>query len=273
MASLEKNVSLSQITTGRRIFSLTEVEVRARARGLLEIGNFIGDAIVHDRGTIKYELEWKRTRGLSTGNPIAVAADNDVDRSASGLNGQFDVLLRSLRHDHPSRPLVLELKHFYFPDGTNPVIRLNWTDQLATMEEMVTNIETHHRQAFKDLGMTLLVDEFIEAVAAFRDALRQQPARDISFDVVRAAREQGMENVRAVIAQVVGKFYDSSSAVHVDARTHLLAPIYEQEDAMRALRRRRIRRPIDVDPDTGVELPDDGLEPDLEPLPEELADA
>jgi hypothetical protein len=93
----------------------------------------------------------------------------------------------------------------------------------------------------------------------FRNALLARDADPaVSFEEVRAARDLAQNNYVAIAARITGVYCDAADA---ELRSELLAPIMEQNDELRAYRRRR-RRPVDIDADTGKLLPDDSGDSD-----------
>jgi hypothetical protein len=75
-----------------------------------------------------------------------------------------------------------------------------------------------------------------------------------STDDLRAADARGQELLAQTLVLIQAHFIVNAPEDH-EGRAYLLEPILRQNDAIRASRRRR-RPPRDIDPDTGVDLPE-----------------
>jgi hypothetical protein len=91
------------------------------------------------------------------------------------------------------------------------------------------------------------------------EAALEQAAGRLLFRDVKAARDRGHGFMLEIVAHIVGRFYRQDDANHEQARTELLEPLWQQDQAMREyLRARRLRGAAD-----GAEL-DGDIDIDIE---------
>jgi hypothetical protein len=269
--SLHSWISLLVFTTARRIYTLTQVRRAAAEMGLVEFVAELDEYIAHDEASLQLEGTWNRGRRgrASTARGRAAEIDNSNDRLLSAMHSGAERIRDSVRPTHPVHQVAVDFLHHFFPDGVVPVIRQNFEEQLITMETMLRELRGPFAEHVQKLQLSLFVDELSELVPQFRTELENHPVHDISFDQVRAAREQGQENLRAVVARALGIYYGTSPE-HVEGRKRLLGPIREQNDRLAALRRSRragsVSPVIDVNPTTGQEyvVPDADVTADVE---------
>ena len=95
----------------------------------------------------------------------------------------------------------------------------------------------------------------------FRESLKKETSREVSYDQVREARAVGQEAMLRVVAKILGDLPGSESQEAL-ARQSLLGPVMNQN--RRIAEAFSSRRPVtDVDPETGEEEPEpEELEPE-----------
>jgi hypothetical protein len=250
-------INLYITTPGRRVYALREVKRRARKRGLSDLVTRIDRALAHEARTAELEGLW--SAGRTGKRPVPRDFKPRIDRTLLVI---AQMLTDCAKDPDPEiARYAAELANQLFPQTVTEHIRLPYVDQLQANEYVLTVLEATERKDWVDLlGLRIYARRLRTLNDGFRQALLARDAEPaVKFDEVRAAREQAQENYIAVAARIGGLYCDREDG---EIRTDLLACFIEQNDALRAYRRRR-RRPVDINADTG--------EP-LDPLPDDTGD-
>ena len=145
------------------------------------------------------------------------------------------------------------LKEIY-PAGVGEVTKLGFVEELATVDIIVGLLQSKELgPVVKDLGLGRLVKRLADLAVLYRASQLAQPEAALAFSNVRVARIKGQDLLLEAIAIVLGKHH-SSSPEDVAARSDLLGPILEQNDAIGAALKGR-RSVVDVNPDTAAADP------------------
>lgn len=238
---------------GRRVFVQREVEKRARARGITTVADKAAQCVAHDTALLSKRIRVRAGSDALYG-PDAVHVDNLLDHCLMG----FDVFLDSqsrLYLGEPRGEAAGRLRHALLPDGPAAVIRLPYAQQHAEIDALLARLEE------PDLaGLLTEIPDVQPTVARVKtinrrygevlNAYETQP----STDELRAADALGQELLAETLVLIQAHFITNAPQDH-EGRAYLLEPILRQNDAIRATRRRR-RPPQDIDPDTGVDLPE-----------------
>jgi hypothetical protein len=248
---LSVTINLYISTPGRRVYALREVKRRAAERGLSDLIARIDRALEHEKHTAELEGLW--SVGRAGKRPVPRDFDPRIDRTLLVIEQML--IACSEDPDPEVARYAGELVNQLFPQSVSEHIRLPYIDQLQANEYVLTVLEATERKAWVDrLGLGLYTRRLRALNDGFRQALLDRDADPaVSFEEVRAARDQAQNNYVAVAARITGMYCDAADA---ELRSVLLAPIMEQNDELRTYRRRR-RRPVDIDADTGTLLADD----------------
>ncbi|MFU8806462.1 MAG: hypothetical protein ACNA8W_21800 [Bradymonadaceae bacterium] len=263
-------ITLLIFTAARRVFAFSQLLIIARRFQDEEVEAFLEKSIAHDRETLRKEALWRAARQpQGTGRGKAVDIDNAIDRLVGAMHKSVQNLVSSVDPGHPIVAKGREFNRAVFPDGAHPIVTLQHEDQLGVMEELLERFDGPLRSHISELSLTIYVDQLRTLVPQFRSELKkQEPRPAITFDEVRAAREQGQENLLAIVARILGENYTNSTA-HVERRNEYLSIVFEQNERIRSHRSRRRRVMVDVNPDTGEEfvIEDDIDMPADQPVP------
>ena len=129
------------------------------------------------------------------------------------------------------------------------------------MQEILGHLQAMPADEASEMHVSPFVAQLARFVPLFEAELAQ-PGEQFRFDILRAAREVGHENLCTLIATILAE-YPGREPENVQKRGALLAPIREQNERVRARKARRTAPDVDVDPETGEELlvTEDVLEP------------
>jgi hypothetical protein len=251
--SLTQFIKVYGFSTGRRIVAVRKIRKVALGMGAHPIIiTHTGEALEHDHNTRRLDLMWIGHRDgqliFSELRPI----DDLVDTSLTGVRDGAVSLTKGAR---PGDIIAAKANQFLaaiFPAGVGAVTTLQCVDQLAAVEVIAEKLQGELAPMVRELGLTLQVNRLLDLVPEYRQAIENRPA-SMDFNIVRQAREQGQTYLVELVALILGTYYKSNDPDHIAARAALLAPIIEQQEAIRVYR--QARRPlVDLDPDT--ELPE-----------------
>jgi hypothetical protein len=270
-------IKLHRFSTGRRIVAMRKVDAVARQRGDGDIEAHLQRGLAHDQVTRRYDLQWAgRPRGVVPIRPIDIVADNI-------LTALRDAVVNLKRVAPPGDPLLQVAAAFLeriYPGGLTTVTQAQAPEQLAAMETIVELLQGELAADVEQLAVGIYARHLFAVVPRYREAVEGSKER-LRYKDVEAQRKRGQEYLEETVAMILGTYHRHDDAEHARARAELLAPIVEQNEAIRQYLRRR-RRVVDIDPDTGEpevvagggddDAADDGPEPVLS-APEEDAGA
>lgn len=248
-ADLASLLTFYVLSTGRRLFALQEVKKLAFADDFSVLSSHCGLAIEHDQATRVVEARWAGQRTGAQYSPLAKQLDVSVDTALSALHDSLELEARNSAADDPLGKQAETLRSTLFPNGVAAVTALNYVDELAEVERILTAVKSDEwAPIITGLGISRRVARLDALEPQYRAAVAD-PANKVAFTEVKAARARGQSLLLQAVALVLGK-YPSDNAADVAAREKLLAPIFRQNDAVRDYL--RARRPVvDVNPETG----------------------
>lgn len=263
--ALSSIISLYAFPTGRRIFAFGQVAAVAKTQGFPELAKHCAGAIVDDRACLALEKRWGGMVAAAKGKAPSTPAGGDARLDAAGIDPLVDKTLTAIR-DHavnqtagaaPGDPIHATVAAFLtaiFPSGVQQVTGLPFIEELAAVDLIVTALQSKDvAPVVKELGLGRLSKRLGDLAVLYREALEAPAPETIAFGDVRAARIKGQELLLETVAIAIGKHH-SNSAEDIASRSALLAPIFEQNDAIAAALRGR-RALVDVNPETGAADP------------------
>jgi hypothetical protein len=265
------NVSLSALLdvylfpTGRRLFAFGQVATRAKGHDFPELAKHCAAAITHDRACLSLERRWEglvaESKGKAAPAPAAAgappnAADVDplVDRTLTAIRDHAVSQTAGAAPDDPIHATVAAFLKQIYPAGVAEVTKLVYVEELAAVDIIVGLLQSKELSpVVKDLGLGRLVKRLTDLAVVYRASLLVSPEGVVAFGDVRAARIKGQDLLLEAIAMVIGRHH-SSSPEDMAARSDLLGPILEQNDAIGVALKGR-RSVVDVNPETGAADP------------------
>ena len=251
--------SLYKFPLGRCVFALRDVEGRAQALGQRDVARLAGRHASEAQDAMELMMRF-RAGYESQYPPEATAMDNAVDRCLGGVAGYLDVQIR-VYPDEPRGEAAERVLRALFPDGVASVSRLPFAEEHEQINALLDRARAE--DLAEDVRALPELPSLLERLRTRNDEYGEllrhsQPAP--SREEVRQAQQLCQDRVAETLSLIIGHY-----ALHFpersDERDHLLEPIVRQNEALRALRRRR-RVPVDVDPQTGEELPAPGAPDD-----------
>lgn len=253
-------IKLYGFTTGRRIVTLRKTRKVAVGLRAWPIVMHIDEALAHDSKTSELDLMWLTRRKGRPGAGNLRTVNDLVAAALTGIREGALSLTRGARDDDPVAARANELLARLFPAGVAAVTRLPCAEELAMIEVLLERLQGELAPLVDKLGLGVHVKRLIDLLPEYRMAIENRPTA-INFGEVRRARKKGQTYLVELVALILGTFYKSGNPDHIAARTALLDPVMEQQEAIRLHRQGR-RPPVsDVDPD--IESPDTEL-PDIE---------
>jgi hypothetical protein len=252
-------IDLPMFTTGRRRFALAQVQKVAAQVEDTPLSGLLERAIAFEDQALQKEAAWRRSRNPARNRGEAALHDGKNDRLIGAIGRHLDAAL-ALEDDSAQWKAARQLSDSLFPGGVAALTTQVFEEQLASNDQLIAAMRGDLANEVETLGLKRFVDALAESNEAFRAELSKQEKPEISFDELDAARQEGNRLLRRVVARVLGASTEQSPAADKQ-KLALLAPILDQARRIRAARRGR-RPPVDVDPQTGAELPLSDGEPD-----------
>lgn len=250
--TLEQLIKLVNFTSGRRIFALRKVRDAASAQGDTELVERIDAALADDRETRALDNRWVGSKGKPSYGPEVPEIDNWVDQLLTSIRDAAASFTKGAFAGTQRRVQAERVLGAVFPAGVQAITSLPYVDQVAAVEVMLDQLRGPQAADVAALGLTALVDRLAELTEQYRTAVDRGRQR-LEFATVQAARKRGQRNLLEVVAMILGRYYSHTDSDHVHQRAQLLAPVLEQDRAIRAIVSARRSVP-DIDPDA----PDDG---------------
>ena len=265
-------IKLDTFSTGRRLFSLGQVQDAARTMPFPALVAHTGMAMDHDRETYQLDLLWAAQKSAPASvKGRAAAVDNQVDKTLSGLRDAATAQAAGAAEDEPIVAQVDRFLGAVFPSGVYAVTSLPHVEQLVAVESILHRLQGELAPLVTELALTRLVTRLARLTKLYRQA-QLEPATQLAFATVNEARVLGQTYLVQTVAMILGRYY-LDTPEHAAARAALLGPIAGQNESIRAyLSTRRAVR--DVDPDTGElagDLAGDVLDP-VTPAAQDVAE-
>jgi len=264
--SLGSLISVYTLSTGRRLFALAQVMKGAKEQGFKELAAHCDMAVKHDQKTRALETKWAAPVTAPAGQGEVQRIDHLIDRVLVSVRDTAQAHANG--HDDTGKDSIPQkatrLLTAIFPLGVQAVTQATFVEELAAVDGIVASLKSEELAPIvEELGLERLTKRLAGLAVEYRAAQEAPKGDTLSFGNVRAARAQGQEHVLQAVALVLGKFY-STTAKDVAARIALLAPILEQNEAVRLYLRSR-RAVQDVNPETGE------VDPSAPPVAEQPA--
>lgn len=262
-------INLRKMPTGRHRFSLQQIRERADLAGFNTIVEKIDRALTRAQRTQRLELRYAESKNSpSKARGEAQRIDKMIDEQLVAIYKFVD----ANRIGDDSEPAVKAAKAILtklFPAGVGAITQQAFEVQLSTMDTMMEVFATRLSTQVQTLHLERHLNRLGRLIEDFRAELNRNETRSVTFEQVRAARDDLHSQTCKVVAAIIATL-DEEDSHTVHQRDQLLAPLRDQQ-ARVADARRRQRQPTDIDPETGEELTDQDpvLHLDPEPITED----
>jgi hypothetical protein len=257
-------MNVYKFPTGRRLYALREIARIALALVANDVAEHAATGVEHDTRVAGMEA---RSEALGRGRygRHATALDRDVDDKVVGIEAHL-IAQERVYGTHSERGGDAALvRSKLLPQGAGAITKLAFIPEHERVKALIELARTEDlAPVVKRIPeLEAMLGELATANTEFGTMLgaydRDRPAPD---DLL-AAQARGHEIMAEVVAMIVARY--ARQPERRAEREALLEPILRQQEEIRLARQRR-RRPRDIDPDTGVEIPDPDL-PGVEPIP------
>jgi hypothetical protein len=244
-----------RFSPGRALWAMRQVQQRALVMNKAEIVALasIGMGLAQEALDLLLRVQGSRTAQYP---PEAAAADNLVDHGVAGVDGYLDVQARM--YPGEARAAAAErLRTALLPEGVAAITRLPYAEQHGAVSALLARATDPALAA--DITALPEMSSLFARLTSFNDqygTVLAQVLPRTTRESLREAEQRCQEVLEALLGLIVGHFR-LHEPDNTAGRDHLLEPILQQNAAIRATRRLR-RPPIDVDPETGEELPAPG---------------
>lgn len=197
------------------------------------------------------EQAWARSKNHKSNRAGAMDLDNKIDGVIGGIYTLLKNNTELLDSNDPLNLASVKIIASLFPNGVKPIIFKPFEDQLVLNDTIIKRLKEDLSAETQIVGITAYLDRLTSLNQAFRGELNKLSSKEMSFDVLEAARAKGNLNIRHITAVILGTPDQLTEAAQTQ-QSVLLAPILDQCHRVREARKSR-RRPRDINPQTGEE--------------------
>jgi hypothetical protein len=249
--TLSTLLNLYVFTVGRRIFALSKVIEVAKAEKFSALIAHCEAALAHDRETRTLEAKWSGQANATTGSSALRDTDIATDNCLTAIRDAIDSQLRVLKPNDPLAKSGAQLLLELYPSGVGAITSLSYVEELNEVERVLDVLKSKGwKKTVSDLALTRHVALLEELAGIYKTKLNAPAEKIATYAEVRAARHKGQRLMLQAVALILGK-HPFDTPEDVASRSALLAPIFEQNEAIRQYLRSR-RAVQDVNPETGA---------------------
>lgn len=249
-------IRINLFTTGRTFFCVSEVE-RIGADELTD-----GIRIVIDDVRAKAEVAqtkqafWDEVPEPTEGLLDPRTADAVVDTTLKAVFGVLDIAARTLPAGHELQVIARRVLNRHFREGHKTITALPYVDELASARRLHNEVAAADvAAAMTAMGIAPHIPLLAEQLDAYERSLRARPAGGITWDEVKRAHSAMNAEIAELVVQIL-----AATRGQPERRTAWMAPLLRQHQEISQAWSAK-RKVKDVDPKTGVELPDEPESP------------
>jgi hypothetical protein len=261
-SSASSLMSIYKFGTGRRLHAVREVARRALAFLANDIATHAQRAVEHDTRVLAMEARAEDTHRSRYGAEAPVI-DRRVDSMTMGTEAHLEAQERVYGASSQRGIDAAFLRRKLFPQGAGAITRLPYVLQHERINTLIERAREPEITAVVERipELSAMLTELDTVNREYGTALGAYDRDRPTSEELLAAQVRGQELLAEVVAMVVARY--ALLPEQRAEREALLEPILRQHEEIRLARQRR-RRPRDIDPDTGIELPEPDL-PGVEP--------
>jgi hypothetical protein len=256
-------MNLYKFGTGRRLNAVREVARRALALLANDIAVHASAAAQHDTQVVAMEARAEAGNRNRYG-PEAPALDRRVDSAVIGIEAHLEGQERVYGTDSDRGGDAAFVRRELFPQGASTITRLPYVPQHERINGLILRAREPEIAVVvaRIPELPAMLAELASLNTAYGNALGEYDRGRPASEELLAAQARGQELLSEVAAMIVARY--ALLPEQRAEREALLEPILRQNEEIRLARLRR-RKPRDIDPDTGIELPGPDL-PSVEPV-------
>ncbi len=257
MASIDASLlrGTIRLTPGRVEWCARAIKKRLRPDEVPTIGpvaNEAEDAGRHARRLLETRVNTKK--GIFS--DVAKESNAIMDGATSGVFGYLDVLTRVYPPGTEDGDRARRLVTALFPRSLRPVTTGAFTEELSSVRGIVQRAKDEHAADVAAVpGLGKLLDVLDARANEFESVLEREEPTAPSYTEAESASVDADQRMLDLV-NAIQFVYRGATAEAVARRTELLAPYVLQQENLRQRYRRRLRT-VDIDPETGEELPED----------------
>jgi hypothetical protein len=261
--SISSTMKVYIFTPGRGIHALERVVEAATALGLTVIVTRAAGGIVFFRAVMDLQARYRTSRTGLYG-PYTVELDNLLDRGLTSVDAYLEGQIRLFSETHPRAGAASAIRPALFPEGVAAITGQPFVHQRVSVDRLIEAYLAPPlapaRAELPDLDvmMVRVAELNREYGVSIDDYDRDRP----NLDTLRAAQQTAQESLAETFVLCLAAYLQAPPDQRA-AFAALLEPIMRQNELIRSNRRRR-KPPVDIDPGTGLDLPE---EPELPATP------
>jgi hypothetical protein len=262
-------MNVCKFPTGRRLYALREIARIALALAANDIAEHAAAGVEHDTRVAAMEAR-SESLGRSRYGRHAIALDKRVDDGVVGIEAHLIAQERVYGARSARGADAALVRSKLLPQGAGAITKLAFVPEHERVKALI------------ELARTADLDPVVKRIPELEAMIAELETANTEYGTVLgaynrdrptaadllAAQALGHEIMAGVAAMIVAR-YARQPERHAERDT-LLEPLLRQQEEIRLARQRR-RRPRDIDPDTGVEIPAPDL-PGVEPAPGDVPD-
>ena len=251
-------IKLYKLPTGRRLYALREVELRARAVGASDIADLAALALVHDHEVMRMEASAEEAVSRGRYGRTAVALDGQVDRALTGIESYLEVQLRVFGEDSRRGIDAALLARELFPGGAAAITARPYVLEHEAIQALLLRARAGAlaEAVARMPELAAMLAHLEEIDRQYGESLQAYDRDRPTYEEIKRAQAHGHELLARVVAAILARH--AFQPDRTDERDHLLEPILRQNEDIRLARQRR-RRPRDIGED-GPDTDPDGPE-------------
>ena len=248
-SSLRDLIKLYIFPLGRTEYALLALAKLFYALGLNDMGDDCTVKAEFNQATRLLIWELQTAKNYES-NPLLSKIEPRIDRTVGAIHRAAKEAIDTIEGEVAEEATRFKLE--FFPKGVFEITSQSWPEQARTVAALINKLKDEKWiGTVEKLGAMMYLNQLESLNNQFLEEMENVKKADVTANQIRARKKEGQENLLEVVAKILGLFPRSNEdAVE---RAKLMAPIIEQNDAIREYYRMR-RRVRDLDPDTGEEI-------------------
>lgn len=252
---IQKAFKFRQMPSGRHAFALALIATAARQAGLPTTAARADRAVVQAHSALELEQMWlsvRANKSKARGNSKEI--DGQLDEQVGALELRLRADARGDDKD-PAVQMARELLQQLFPEGVRGVTHKAYELQQGLVDIILKRLDGE----FLGHAQALHLERQIERIRTLNEELRVEMA----FDKARKVKNKDVVAAQALLhaatCKTIAALYlelDGDDDATLAQHAKIMTPFLEQQARVLADRKRK-RKTVDVDPQSGEDLPDE----------------